>query len=85
VNTPQADAPTATDLSFLRDVRRSLDVKQAAVAKLAGISTSFYGEIERGDKTCSPEVSARILDAISALVNPPGSSSAETSDTDRHV
>lgn len=40
--------------NWMREVRGLKGYSQADVAKLSGISSSFYADIERGERTPSP-------------------------------
>lgn len=51
-------------LKTIKAIRESLNFSQAKVAKEAGISTSFYGMIERGDRSLSVEHLIKIAEVF---------------------
>jgi len=51
-------------LNLIKNMRISLSVSQAEMAKRVGISTSFYGMIERGERTLSFEHFCQIANAF---------------------
>ena len=48
----------------IRRKRREMDITQAQLAELAGISTAFVGHIERGTRVLSVETLCRICKAL---------------------
>ncbi|NEV61517.1 helix-turn-helix domain-containing protein [Thiorhodococcus minor] len=52
----------------LRAARKGLNLSQAALAKLAGISQPYYGQIEVGDREPSPEVLRKLAKAADTTV-----------------
>ena len=48
----------------VRYIRRGLDITQAQLAEMAGISTAFVGHIERGTRVPSVETLARICKVL---------------------
>ena len=48
----------------IRSTRRGMDITQAQLAEMAGISTAFVGHIERGTRALSVETLARICKAL---------------------
>lgn len=48
----------------VRRIRRGMDMTQAKLAELAGISTAFVGHIERGTRVLSVETLERICKAL---------------------
>lgn len=48
----------------IRRKRREMDITQAQLAELAGISTAFVGHIERGTRVLSVETMQRICKAL---------------------
>lgn len=49
--------------------RRELDITQEALAEMAGVSTSFIGHIERGEKIASVETLAAVSKALDMDLN----------------
>ena len=48
----------------IRARRRELNLTQERAAELAGVSTSFIGQIERGEKVASVETLAALSEAL---------------------
>ena len=48
----------------IRKKRREMDITQAQLAEMAGISTAFVGHIERGTRVLSVETLCRICKAL---------------------
>ena len=53
-----------TLLKTIKALRESVGMTQANAAKAAGISTSFYGMLERGDRSLSIEHLIKIADVF---------------------
>ena len=51
-------------LNLIKNLRISMSVSQAEMAKRVGLSVSFYGMIERGNRTLSFEHFCRIAQAL---------------------
>lgn len=48
----------------VRKIRRGMDMTQAQLAEMTGISTAFVGHIERGTRVLSVETLFRICKAL---------------------
>lgn len=53
----------------LRDVRLELGITQEAMAKNAGISKNYVGEIERGEKSITVFILIQLLESNSISVS----------------
>lgn len=53
----------------IRQQRRMLDLTQARLAEIVGVSTSFIGHIERGSRVVSVDVLWRICKALGASMD----------------
>lgn len=53
----------------IRTRRRELNLTQERAAELAGVSTSFIGHIERGEKIASVETLAALSEALDMDLN----------------
>jgi len=51
-------------LELVKTIRVSMSVSQSEMAKRVGMSTSFYGMIERGNRTLSFEHFCKIAQAL---------------------
>lgn len=51
-------------LKTVKALRISESISQAEMAKRLGMSTSFYGMLERGNRTMSVEMLVKIADAF---------------------
>lgn len=49
---------------WLREIRNCKGISQKTAAELAGISTSFYADIERGFRNPSPTTAQSIAEAL---------------------
>ncbi len=49
---------------FLREERKKRGLSQAEMAKLAGISTTYEGDLERGENMASLDIILRIAKAF---------------------
>ena len=51
-------------LSLIKNIRISMSISQSAMAEKLGMSTSFYGMLERGNRTLSVEYLFKIAEAF---------------------
>lgn len=51
-------------LKLIKDYRNDLGLSQSEMAKRSGISTSFYGMIERGNRSLTVEYLIQIAEAL---------------------
>jgi transcriptional regulator with XRE-family HTH domain len=67
---PKMEA-TSVDGRWIRQRRRELDYTQEQLAELFGCTSSMLKKIERGERSPSAALTARIVEALGSPKNPP--------------